>query len=94
MKETVRCPVFPGNEAENENWRVIASDWMMIEGKKTEYSLDVGDGENWCRNVVKRIGEILPKRGVYKLSKLNEFYNIRREPEENMEEEIEDRKIN
>ena len=34
MKGTVRCPVFSGNEAEYENWRVIASDWMMKEGKK------------------------------------------------------------
>ena len=34
MKEMLRCPVFSGNEAEYENWRVIACDWMMIEGKK------------------------------------------------------------
>ena len=37
MKGTLRCPVFSGNEAEYENWRVIAGDWMMIEGKKIEY---------------------------------------------------------
>ena len=33
----MRCPVFSGNEVEYKNWRVIASDWMMIEGKKREY---------------------------------------------------------
>ena len=37
MKGTVRCPVFSGNEAQYKNWRVTASDWMIIEGKKREY---------------------------------------------------------
>ena len=82
MKGTVRCPVFSGNEAEYKNWRVIASNWMMIEGQERKYpalemrsamrgkALDVVVGleqgklmeRNWCRNVLKRIGEILPKR--------------------------------
>ena len=80
MKGTLRCPVSSGNEAEYENWRVIATDWMMIEGKKRKYqalemmmrgkALEVvvgleqkkTDGENQCRNLVRRIGEILPKR--------------------------------
>ena len=37
IKGTVRWPVFSGSETKYKNWRVIASDMMMIEGRKREY---------------------------------------------------------
>ena len=37
VKGTNRCPIFSGMEEDYENWRILASDWMEIEGNKREY---------------------------------------------------------
>ena len=37
VKGTNRCPIFSGMEEDYETWRILASDWMEIEGNKREY---------------------------------------------------------